>query len=104
MSNPDLYEILDNIKELLSLEFQDLKVMNDLYLRVFKDEVGMDWEPRPIFYNNTSIILTDIEDYEQVMERSKCEDLLKIESKHFNLGIYVVNTVPDKRLCNMLGS
>lgn len=98
-----LLGLLGKINEFIALETQDAKQIDDQTNEYIKLTLGMDHKLRDAYYTDTNLILTDIDDYREIMERSDgCEVLFKIET-HFNEGIYILSYINNKRIRALLG-
>jgi hypothetical protein len=100
----ELRSILEDFSGWVSLEIQDARKLDGTYLKAVRSLLAIDWELRTIYFNSTSLILTDIDDYEGIIE--VCPDLKKtfvMESEQFNINIYILSFIEHKELNVLLG-
>ena len=99
-----LQEVLEDYNNWVRLELEQSKLLEGSYLKAFKSLLGIDWELREIFFNKTSLVVIDIDDYQGLKEL--CPDLkdaFKMECEQFNINIYVLSFVSHKKLNVLLG-
>lgn len=99
----ELKRILDQCNEFIQLEMQDAKLLEPEKSEWIKLALGLDHPLRTAYYNPTTLILTDIDDFREITGRSEgCEVLFKIES-HLNEGVYILSYINNKRILALLG-
>jgi hypothetical protein len=99
----EVSEILDKFNDWLKLEIENVQPLEGNYLKAFKLLLSTTYDFRELYFNKTSIIVTDIDDYEEL--KIYCPELktmYKLESE-FNICLYVLSFVDHKKLNTLLG-
>jgi len=98
-------ERLNDIEEIIYAECGEATQLEGDLLAKFKQRTFMDWEPDPIFYTKTKMILLQQMDYDRVKQiwGSKITDVCKLEMPDYNHYLYVVDIVDAEDLNYILG-
>jgi len=81
----DIGSYLQELQQLISLELNKLQRLEGEKLDRYKWFLRMKWEPSPIFYNTTNIVLTSAKDYKRLKGAyPKIDEILRLELKEFN--------------------
>lgn len=100
----ELEEKLNSSFDLIRVEIREAKPLPSTYIQALKHIIGPKFDPREIYYNNTCLITTDIDDA-RLLESSlrDCEVMFKLESEYFGLGFYFLNFMKNKTIQNLVG-
>jgi len=98
-----LQEHFEEMKQLIDLETNEIRILEGKKLTDLKSMLQMNWEPEPIYYNGTNLIITDVNDYTRIKGAApKFEDVLKLEMPEFNCYLYIGRWINVEFLKNIL--
>jgi len=99
-----LDERFNEIEEIIYSECGEAVQLQGDKLQAFKKRLFIDWEPDPIFYTKSTLIMVEVHDYERVkmVWGSMLKEVIKLELKTYNHYLYVVDISEVDELSQLL--
>ena len=83
----------NEIEEIIYSECGEANQLQGKILTAFKKRLFIDWEPDPIFYTKSTLLMVEVNDYNRVkmVWGSLIKDVVKLELPTYNHYLYVVD-------------